>query len=40
MVTHNKLMDTELREFARTVHNLATKILEAIRNYNLDRDSL
>ena len=40
MLTHSKLIDPELHKSARAVRNLASKILEAIRNYNLDRDTL
>ena len=40
LLTHSKLIDLELCKSARAAHNLATKIHEAIRNYNLDRETL
>lgn len=39
LLTHSKLLDPELRKTSKAVRNLASKILEAIRNYKLDRDT-
>jgi hypothetical protein len=39
LLTHSNLLDEELRKTSKSVRNLASKILEAIRNYNLDKDT-
>lgn len=39
LLTHSNLLDPELRKTSKAVRNLASKILEAIRNYKLDKDT-
>lgn len=39
LLTHSKLLDPELRKTSKAVRNLASKILEAIRNYKLDKET-